>query len=111
MAGAAAEGGGSISITWLSRARASAHTSEENDILDRLEQVVAEYDAKRTKAMLQFDRGQRNEADLDAAPRSLAHLRQGIPVLRRVHRSERRLCRGGYRSGRNSTSVSPCGAC
>lgn len=47
---------------WLSRTRASAHTSEETDILDRLDTVFGDYDAKRDLAVLQFDRGQRNEA-------------------------------------------------
>lgn len=47
---------------WLPRARASAHTPRENEILDGLEQVAATYRAKRTKAVLEFNRGQRNEA-------------------------------------------------
>ena len=50
--------------TWLSRARASAHTSEETGILDRLENVYAEYDAKRKKTIVRFDQGQRDEAIL-----------------------------------------------
>ena len=48
--------------TWLSCARASAYTSGENKILDELEKVYAEYGAKRKKSLLQFDRGERNEA-------------------------------------------------
>lgn len=48
--------------TWLARARASAHTPDENNILDKLEQAGAEYRAKHTKAVVQSDRGQRNEA-------------------------------------------------
>ncbi len=47
---------------WRSRARASARTYEEIDVLDRLDLVFADYDAKRDKAILQFDRGQRNDA-------------------------------------------------
>lgn len=50
--------------TWLFRARASAHTSEESDILGRLEEVYAEYDGERKKAIVQFDQGQRDEAIL-----------------------------------------------
>ena len=46
----------------LARARASAHTLEERDILDKLEPVVAEHHAKCEKVALQFGRGQRNEA-------------------------------------------------
>lgn len=48
--------------TWLSRARASAHTPKEGRILDRLEEVYAEYDGERRKAIDQFDKGQRDEA-------------------------------------------------
>lgn len=50
--------------TWLSRARASAHTSEESGILDKLEEVYAEYDGNRKKAIVQLDQGQRDEAIL-----------------------------------------------
>ena len=46
----------------LTHARASAHTLEERNILDKLEPVVAEHHAKCEKAALQFGRGQRNEA-------------------------------------------------
>ncbi|MBM4093356.1 MAG: hypothetical protein FJ276_28690, partial [Planctomycetes bacterium] len=47
---------------WLPRARTSAHTPGESETLDRLEEVAAAYRAKRTKAVHEFDRGQRSEA-------------------------------------------------
>jgi signal transduction histidine kinase len=47
---------------WFSCARANAHTSQETEILDELEKLFAEYEAKCNKAVLQFDHGQRNEA-------------------------------------------------
>jgi signal transduction histidine kinase len=48
--------------TWFSLARATAHTTEETSILDRLEEVHAEFDTKRKKAILQFDQSRRDEA-------------------------------------------------
>jgi len=48
--------------TWLSRARANALTSEEAEILDRLEKIYAEYDARSKKATRQFGAGQRKES-------------------------------------------------
>ncbi|MCU0961384.1 MAG: ATP-binding protein [Pirellulaceae bacterium] len=47
---------------WSARAGADARTTDEKEVLGRLAKAYAEYDARREKAILQFDRGQRDEA-------------------------------------------------
>jgi signal transduction histidine kinase len=48
---------------WLGRARETAHTAEEREILRKLEQVYRQYDAKRDEVVALFDRGEVTEAE------------------------------------------------
>lgn len=48
---------------WLGEARQTAHTAEERQILDNLEQVYQQYNAKRDEAVALYDRGEAASAE------------------------------------------------
>lgn len=47
---------------WMAEARGSALTPDESQILDEIEVYFSDYDARREKAIVQFDRGQPKES-------------------------------------------------
>ena len=53
---------------WLDRAHRTAHTSEEREILEKLEEVYRRYDAKRDQVVALYDRG-----EVASAERLLLH--------------------------------------
>ena len=65
--------------SWLASAREHAVSSKETELLDRLDKVLAEYDAKCDKVIAEFDHGHRDEA--------ASALRDEVwPVYRRAYR-------------------------
>ncbi|HJT36579.1 MAG TPA: ATP-binding protein [Pirellulales bacterium] len=67
---------------WSTRARAIAHTKREREILQQLEQVYEQHDAKRREVIRMFDEGQ-----VDLARRVL------LTDVSRLHDEASRLCK------------------